>query len=471
MIHTFSSKNLEVTIIFSIFAIGVKRNSLRQKKRYWLDTNVNADFYAYAPFKDEVTDARALTHSVATDQTLKDAFQKSDLLWGTALGQSPLDGKFSLILTHQLSRLTVVVKAGDGFSDGELTAENVSVTIGGSKTLGTLDLQNGTVTAIGDIKDIKCYNNGDLSYTAVMFPQQIPFAEFIQVEWNDDRYTIQQSFKLEAQKQYRLTVKLSKLQEGLDVNIDGWDDDGEDSGGTAESRAFLTMTQSDVEVTDSTSGEWGGGQGGDLDLNHPAVTISAKSYTRAYGDPNPVFEYSTSGATLVGSPAIACEATATSPVGTYPITISKGSVKNYNVTYVAGTLTITKAPLTVSVENASREQGQENPEFVIRYSGWKNGEDESVLTTKPTATTEATVDSPVGTYTIVVSGGEAQNYQLSYNNGILSVTESTGIMGISVENPADVYDMQGNKVRSNAILLKGLAKGVYIVNGTKMVVK
>jgi hypothetical protein len=31
--------------------------------------------------------------------------------------------------------------------------------------------------------------------------------------------------------------------------------------------------------------------------------------------------------------------------------------------------------------------------------------------------------------------------------------------------------MQGNKVRSNATTLKGLAKGMYIVNGTKMVVK
>ena len=202
-----------------------------------------------------------------------------------------------------------------------------------------------------------------------------------------------------------------------------------------------------------------------------AVIVKAKNYSREYGEANPTFEYTVEGAELQGEPVITCQATATSPVGTYDIVVSQGTVTNYNVTYVAGTLTITKAPLTVSVENATREQGQENPEFVIHYSGWKNGEDESVLTTKPTATTEATVDSPVGTYTIVVSGGEAQNYQLSYNNGILSVTESTGIMGVSVERPADVYDMQGNKVRSNAISLKGLAKGVYIVNGTKMVVK
>jgi len=201
------------------------------------------------------------------------------------------------------------------------------------------------------------------------------------------------------------------------------------------------------------------------------VTITAKSYTREYGEDNPAFGYTSKGATLVGTPEITCEATAKSSVGTYPIVIKKGSVTNYNVTYVNGTLTITKAPLTVSVENVTREQYVENPEFVITYSGWKLNEDESVLTKKPTATTTATKDSPVGEYEIVVSGGKAQNYELSYQNGVLTVTESTGIATISVTNPANVYNVQGRMVRSKATTLKGLPSGVYIVNGQKVVVK
>ena len=144
---------------------------------------------------------------------------------------------------------------------------------------------------------------------------------------------------------------------------------------------------------------------------------------------------------------------------------------NYNDTYVNGTLTITKAPLAVSVENVTREQYQENPEFVIIYTGWKVDDDESVLTKKPTATTTATKDSPVGEYDIVVSGGEAQNYELSYENGILTVTESTGIVEISVAKPADVYTLQGHKVRTQATTLEGLPKGIYIVNGKKIWVK
>ena len=79
-----------------------------------------------------------------------------------------------------------------------------------------------------------------------------------------------------------------------------------------------------------------------------AVVVKAKSYTRKYGEANPTFEYTTEGAELIGQPVITCEATATSPVGTYDIIVSKGTVENYNVTYVAGTLTITKVPLNIA---------------------------------------------------------------------------------------------------------------------------
>ena len=201
------------------------------------------------------------------------------------------------------------------------------------------------------------------------------------------------------------------------------------------------------------------------------VIVTAKSYTREYGEANPGFEYSATGATLVGVPEITCEATAKSPVGTYPIVISKGSVTNYNDTYVNGTLTIIKAPLTVSVENVTREQYLDNPSFFITYAGWKLGEDESVLIKKPIATTDATKESPVGTYEIIVSGGEATNYELIYQNGVLTVTESSGIVTISTTHPMNVYDTHGRLVRAKATTLKGLPKGIYIVNGQKVVIK
>jgi hypothetical protein len=200
----------------------------------------------------------------------------------------------------------------------------------------------------------------------------------------------------------------------------------------------------------------------------PHVIVS--NVSKVYGDPNPTFDYNTYGV-IDGVPEFSWDATETSPVGTYPVSISQGTINDPNVVFINGTLTINAAPLTVKAGTYTKKQGEDNPEFTLTYEGWKNNETETVLTKKPTATTTATKDSPVGEYKIVVSGGEAQNYELSYQNGVLTVTESAGIATISVTQPVNVYNVQGRMVRSKATTLKDLSKGIYIVNGRKVVVK
>ena len=202
------------------------------------------------------------------------------------------------------------------------------------------------------------------------------------------------------------------------------------------------------------------------------VTLTALSYTREYGDENPAFEFTTEGAALNGEPVVECEATAASAVGTYDIVIKKGSVTNYNDTYVNGTLTITKAPLTVKVGSYSRKQGEENPQFELVYEGWKLQDTESVLLKKPVATTTATKDSPAGEYVITVSGGEARNYELTYVSGKLTVTVPSGIENLMKAGKAfDIYDVSGRKVRRQATTLDDLPGGVYVIGGKKVVVR
>ena len=83
------------------------------------------------------------------------------------------------------------------------------------------------------------------------------------------------------------------------------------------------------------------------------VTVTAKSYTIKYGDALPKFEYTSEGATLKGTPEITCEATGQSPAGTYPIVITRGSITNYNVTFINGTLTI--EPIEIKPISESEE--------------------------------------------------------------------------------------------------------------------
>ena len=152
------------------------------------------------------------------------------------------------------------------------------------------------------------------------------------------------------------------------------------------------------------------------------MTLTADSYTRIYGEKNPTFGYTVTGDTISsGEPTITCSATATSPVGTYDIVITKGTVSNETVKLVNGTLTITKAPLTISAGNYTKLEGEDNPTFTPTFNGFKNGETKSVLTNQPTVTTTATEASPAGTYPVTASGAEAENYDISYKKGRLTV--------------------------------------------------
>ena len=200
------------------------------------------------------------------------------------------------------------------------------------------------------------------------------------------------------------------------------------------------------------------------------ITVRASSLSKVYGDAMPELEWTVEGGTLTGQPLLSCEATSLSPVGTYPILVEKGTIDYPNLKLIAGTLTITKAPLKAYVADYEREQGQSNPDFVVLYDGFRNGDTAESLIVRPVATTTADEDSPVGTYDITVAGGEAQNYEFTYQGGKLTVRIPSAIRQVVFTAPVDVYTLTGRLVRAAATSTEGLPAGVYIVNGRKLVV-
>ena len=100
---------------------------------------------------------------------------------------------------------------------------------------------------------------------------------------------------------------------------------------------------------------------GTLTVNKATLTVSADNVTKAYGAANPALTVSYGGfvngdtaASLTAPPTVSTPATLTSAVGTYPITASGAVSANYAISYVAGTLTVTKASVTVTAADETK---------------------------------------------------------------------------------------------------------------------
>lgn len=119
---------------------------------------------------------------------------------------------------------------------------------------------------------------------------------------------------------------------------------------------------------------------------------------------------------------------------------------NYMLTLPTGlTADISEKDLVVTAGDYSREACEANPEFnLIAYTGFVDGEDESVLAESPALSCEADETSAPGDYDVTVSGGSAPNYTLTYVNGTLTVTPDVTSPTLTVQAVVVQLDAEGN---------------------------
>ena len=166
---------------------------------------------------------------------------------------------------------------------------------------------------------------------------------------------------------------------------------------------------------------------------------------REYGDENPIFGVNYSGflnndseQQILTMPTITTSATATSPVGVYPISIYGGEFKNYELSYEDGVLTVTKSRLSAKVKDMTKTYGEPNPSFALEYYGLKNGETAPDWEKSPVYSTDATITSNVGNYSVSVTEGILKNYELgNITEGVLCVTPAA--LTIRANNAARTY--------------------------------
>ena len=120
--------------------------------------------------------------------------------------------------------------------------------------------------------------------------------------------------------------------------------------------------------------------------------------------------------------------------GTHELTVLFTPIDSSNYTTATGatTLTVDRAPLTMTVHAASRAYGADDPSFAVAYSGFVNGEGASVLGGTLKCVSDAARLSPVGNgYRITCSGLAATNYTFDYRPGTLMIAQAASALALA----------------------------------------
>jgi hypothetical protein len=163
--------------------------------------------------------------------------------------------------------------------------------------------------------------------------------------------------------------------------------------------------------------------------------------------------------TLTSAGAISNAPVSGSPYSIVPSAATGGTFTpgNYAIVYTNGTLTVNRAGLTVTANNAARTYGAANPAFSVSYSGFVNNETVSVVSGVPGFSTPATVTSGIGGYAITPLLGTltAANYSFGpFNNGTLTINPAA--LGITASNLSKTYGQNvtfaGTEFAANGLL-------------------
>lgn len=170
--------------------------------------------------------------------------------------------------------------------------------------------------------------------------------------------------------------------------------------------------------------------------------------------------------------------------GTTSVSATQEGNSDYKAFNKSFALTVAKAPLTITAQNCSKNVGEENPALTVKYEGFVLNEDETVLSTQPTVQTEATTDSPIGTYRIWVSGAEADNYDITFVNGTLTVVNEAAmknvlvienissrsgvqfVLPVEMRNEDNITAIQFDMTLPAGVTITKNSKGKYVVDKT-----
>lgn len=186
-------------------------------------------------------------------------------------------------------------------------------------------------------------------------------------------------------------------------------------------------------------------------VNKATLTITADAQTKLFGAPNPALTFQYSGwknsdteTVLDTKPVASTTVSITTSPGTYAnaITVSGGLDNNYDFIYVSASFTIGKGTIIAWLDSKTKEYGQENPVLTYHYTGFMNGDNESVLDNVPYPTTYVNRNTAVGIYSgsITMTGGLDDKYTIMNVPANFTVTKANQSITFNALEPKTYGD-------------------------------
>jgi len=204
-----------------------------------------------------------------------------------------------------------------------------------------------------------------------------------------------------------------------------------------------TVTISGIVLTGTSSADYqlSGGANTTTTANiTPApLTITGANLTTTYNASAQALAAPTVSGLIAGDNVVVAGGAAGTNAGTYTAAYTATGVDagNYTVTANAPVLTINKASLVVTANNAGTFYGQTDPTLTATVSGLQGSDTSAVIS--PTYTVTRAAGTAVNTYAITAAGpSSSANYNITYAPGVFTISPA-GVLVITMNSATTTY--------------------------------
>lgn len=139
-----------------------------------------SDLYTYYPYDEEMSrtpdkmNLTAYPFRISTEQTTFNG--ENDFMWSKASMLSVNNPQANMIFKHLMSRCEINLQ----FNNEDDIPDDPLLKVYNTQTYGTINLRTGTVTPLGEIKEISPYRNPlvnegyDFTFDVIILPQYLP---------------------------------------------------------------------------------------------------------------------------------------------------------------------------------------------------------------------------------------------------------------------------------------------------------